>query len=123
MYAEPCGDATAYAQQLPHTRHLQAAGATAPPQLGTCSAAPWLPKGSRARLGRHWHTQTRPQCAGPEARGPRHEMTTFLLTIDVESRAHGDPRQDVLGVLPGHRDNCGVGLMMDMLEAGLRTED
>jgi peptidoglycan/xylan/chitin deacetylase (PgdA/CDA1 family) len=44
-------------------------------------------------------------------------MTTFIFTIDVESRTHGDPNQDVLGILPGHRNNCGIELMMDMLEA------
>ncbi len=44
-------------------------------------------------------------------------MTIFIFTVDVESRTHGGPDQDVLGVLPGHPDNYGIGLMMDMLEA------
>jgi peptidoglycan/xylan/chitin deacetylase (PgdA/CDA1 family) len=42
--------------------------------------------------------------------------TTFLFTVDVESRSRGNPEQDIFGELPGHAGNHGIGLMMDLLE-------
>lgn len=43
--------------------------------------------------------------------------TTFLFTVDVESRSWGDPSQDVLGTLPGHPGSFGIELMMDILDS------
>ncbi|MGH8233166.1 MAG: polysaccharide deacetylase family protein [Rhodanobacteraceae bacterium] len=43
--------------------------------------------------------------------------TAFLFTVDVESRNHGDPGQDILGVLSGHEENVGIERLMDLLEA------
>ena len=42
--------------------------------------------------------------------------TAFLITIDVETKSHGDPRQDIFGFVPGHEQSYGIELMMDMLE-------
>ena len=39
-----------------------------------------------------------------------------MLTVDVESRTHGDPRSDIWGILPGHDENFGVTRIMDLLE-------
>lgn len=47
--------------------------------------------------------------------------TAFLFTVDVESRSHHDPGQDILGVLPGYEENVGIGRLMDLLEAGGAT--
>lgn len=43
--------------------------------------------------------------------------TTFLFTVDVESRSRGNPKQDILGQIPGQRGNHGVERMMDLLES------
>lgn len=43
--------------------------------------------------------------------------TTFLVTVDVESRSRGNPVQDIFGELPGHAGNHGIGRMMDLLES------
>ncbi len=43
--------------------------------------------------------------------------TTFVVTVDVESRSKGDPAQDVLGVIPGYQGNFGIGRIMDLMEA------
>lgn len=43
--------------------------------------------------------------------------TTFLFTVDVESRTHGSPDQDILGLLPGHQGSHGIELMMDLLDS------
>lgn len=42
--------------------------------------------------------------------------TTFIVTVDVETRTHGDPRQDISGVIPGHEGNFGIERIMDLLE-------
>lgn len=42
--------------------------------------------------------------------------TTFLFTIDVESKTEGDPNEDVLGRIRGYAGNFGIELMMDLLE-------
>lgn len=42
--------------------------------------------------------------------------TTFLVTVDVETKSHGDPARDIFGVVPGHEQTYGIGLMMDELE-------
>lgn len=42
--------------------------------------------------------------------------TTFLFTVDVESRSHGGPDVDILGTLPGYRGSFGIELMMDLLD-------
>lgn len=43
--------------------------------------------------------------------------TTFLFTVDVESRSRGQPRDDILGELPGQPGSHGIGRMMDLLES------
>lgn len=43
--------------------------------------------------------------------------TSFIFTVDVETRTHGDPTRDVLGALPGCVENVGIGRMMDLLES------
>ncbi len=42
--------------------------------------------------------------------------TSFIFTVDVETRTHGECGQDVLGVLPGYRGHFGVEKIMDLLE-------
>jgi peptidoglycan/xylan/chitin deacetylase (PgdA/CDA1 family) len=42
--------------------------------------------------------------------------TTFLFTVDVESKSRGNPGQDIFGELPGHAGKHGIGRMMDLLE-------
>ncbi len=42
--------------------------------------------------------------------------TTFLITIDVETRSSGDPARDIFGAVAGDGQACGIGLMMDALE-------
>jgi peptidoglycan/xylan/chitin deacetylase (PgdA/CDA1 family) len=43
--------------------------------------------------------------------------TTFLFTVDVESRSRGNPGQDIFGELPDQPGDHGIGLMMDLLES------
>lgn len=43
--------------------------------------------------------------------------TTFLFTVDVESRSRGNPTQDILGRLPGQPANHGIERMMELLES------
>jgi hypothetical protein len=43
--------------------------------------------------------------------------TRFAFTIDVESRSKGNPEVDILGILPGFDERCGIERMMDVLEA------
>lgn len=43
--------------------------------------------------------------------------TTFLFTVDVESRSEGDPECDILGSLPGHAERYGIEKIMDILES------
>lgn len=43
--------------------------------------------------------------------------TTFIVTVDVETRSHRDSGQDISGVLPGYEGNFGVERIMDLLEA------
>lgn len=43
--------------------------------------------------------------------------TSFIFTVDVETRTSGDSIQDVMGILPGCAENAGIGRMMDLLEA------
>ena len=42
--------------------------------------------------------------------------TTFILTVDVESKALGTPSQDILGAIPGYQENYGIERIMDLLE-------
>lgn len=42
--------------------------------------------------------------------------TTFLFTVDVESRSRGNPGRDIFGELPEHGRNHGIERMMDLLE-------
>lgn len=42
--------------------------------------------------------------------------TTFIITVDVESRTHGDSDQDISGVIPGYQGNFGIERIMDLLE-------
>lgn len=42
--------------------------------------------------------------------------TKFILTVDVETRTHGDSSQDISGAIPGHAGNFGVERIMDLLE-------
>ena len=42
--------------------------------------------------------------------------TAFLITVDVETKSHGDPTRDIFGFVPGHEQSYGIELMMDMLE-------
>lgn len=42
--------------------------------------------------------------------------TTFVVTIDVETRTHGDSSQDISGVIPGYPGNFGIEKIMDVLE-------
>lgn len=42
--------------------------------------------------------------------------TTFIVTVDVESRTHGDSSQDISGVIPGYQGNYGIEKIMDQLE-------
>ena len=42
--------------------------------------------------------------------------TTFIVTVDVETRTHGDSGQDISGVIPGCPGNFGVEGIMDLLE-------
>lgn len=43
--------------------------------------------------------------------------TSFLVTVDVETRSQGDPAADVMGVLPGATENLGIERIMELLEA------
>jgi len=43
--------------------------------------------------------------------------TTFVFTIDVESRTQADPYSDIFGILPGYEQRYGIGKIMDILEA------
>lgn len=42
--------------------------------------------------------------------------TTFIVTVDVETRTHGDSSQDISGVIPGYPGNFGIEKIMDVLE-------
>lgn len=42
--------------------------------------------------------------------------TTFIVTVDVETRSHGDSGQDISGVIPGYPGNFGIARIMDVLE-------
>lgn len=42
--------------------------------------------------------------------------TAFVVTVDVESRSHGGPEADILGVLDGYRERFGIERIMDLLE-------
>ncbi len=42
--------------------------------------------------------------------------TTFIVTVDVETRTQGDSSRDIAGVIPGYRGNFGVEKIMDLLE-------
>lgn len=51
------------------------------------------------------------------ARGfPDTMKTTFIVTVDVETRTHGDSSQDIMGVIPGYAGNFGVEKIMGILE-------
>jgi peptidoglycan/xylan/chitin deacetylase (PgdA/CDA1 family) len=43
--------------------------------------------------------------------------TTFLFTVDVESRSRGNPAQDIFGELPDQPGKHGIGRLMDLLES------
>lgn len=43
--------------------------------------------------------------------------TAFVITVDVETRTHGESNQDILGAIPGYQENFGIEKMMDLLEA------
>jgi len=45
-----------------------------------------------------------------------HMKTMFVFTVDVESRTHGDPGSDILGILPGYEERYGIEKIMGMLE-------
>ena len=47
---------------------------------------------------------------------PQIMKTTFIITVDVESKTRGDPSQDVLGTIPGYQGNYGIERIMDLLE-------
>lgn len=42
--------------------------------------------------------------------------TTFIFTVDVESKTRGEPSQDILGAIPGYKGKYGVEKIMDLLE-------
>lgn len=42
--------------------------------------------------------------------------TTFILTVDVETRTHGDSSQDISGAISGYEGNFGIKKIMDLLE-------
>lgn len=42
--------------------------------------------------------------------------TTFIVTVDVETRTCGDSRQDISGLIPGYPGNFGIEKIMDVLE-------
>jgi peptidoglycan/xylan/chitin deacetylase (PgdA/CDA1 family) len=42
--------------------------------------------------------------------------TKFIFTIDVETRTLGCPDQDIMGILPGHKEHFGIARMMDILD-------
>lgn len=42
--------------------------------------------------------------------------TMFIVTIDVETRTHGDSSQDISGAIPGYEGNFGIKKIMDLLE-------
>lgn len=42
--------------------------------------------------------------------------TTFIVTVDVETRTHGDSSQDISGVIPGYPGNFGIEKIMGVLE-------
>lgn len=42
--------------------------------------------------------------------------TTFIVTVDVETRTQGDSARDISGAIPGYQENFGVEKIMDLLE-------
>ncbi len=42
--------------------------------------------------------------------------TTFVVTVDVETRTGGESNEDISGVIPGYQGSYGVGKIMDLLE-------
>lgn len=42
--------------------------------------------------------------------------TTFIVTVDVETRTRGDSGQDISGLIPGYPGNFGIEKIMDVLE-------
>lgn len=50
-------------------------------------------------------------------RGAQRSRSSFVFTIDVESRTDGGPESDIWGRIPGEADEFGVTRIMDILEA------
>lgn len=72
---------------------------------------------ARASAGQRSRCREGMPRTGDGGSGGPHMKTTFVVTVDVESRGQGDPAQDVLGAIPGYAGHYGIERIMDIMEA------
>lgn len=67
----------------------------------------------RRKIG---HIHDEKKLVGPHHLFAETMKTTFIVTVDVETRTHGDSNQDISGLIPGYPGNFGIEKIMEVLE-------